>query len=636
MFVLGLVSLIQMAFLPGFLLTYGFNLCRGHLRTLTCSFLLSALANYYLVSFCLILGVYTSTVIYSVFIVEVLILLFLLHSRAVIREVRPHATHESSFSVFEHTLQQRALRFSDVLLEPTRLLALSALALIAFAGCEVVSRFGDIFVLGDAINSWNPWAMQMAQNQWPNPTMLYPQLLPANFSINYVFLKETHVWFFSKAWVSLFFPMLLFSMYSLYRCWGEWEVLLALILTFLLFYRIMIPKLVYGGIADIALATFAFNSIHALLYAARTHDGATQRRELILGALFAAGCALTKQGGLFLLVAYPVLCVAVMRGTAGNHTPKRHEQTGGKFVAAICLVPLIAAIPWYIWELYEIAIGTDRSLVGALTVDLHQGRSIFTRLVHAAHVLDDRLGHTLSVGILISSCLALVTPDYRWITLVVPLPYLTLWALGFSYDHRNASLAIPFIAMSSAFGFGVFLGHCQTLFTRIGARERAIKITACVGLILLAVWGFNHQFSEGRLVKHQKKKLINTLGRVGTNVQLIEYFRKAERPGLVLTNFPTIRWIPTLEDKIHKRCLRRKNDINRCLQELRDPLVQYVLVLDRTLRENLGNYLKAAVETGELQVIFDEGPFTFYRKLQPPRPETLKMVQATVRERASQ
>ena len=611
MLILGLLAVLQMAFLPGFLLVYGFRLCRTPVRVLTSSFSLSALLNFFLVASCLGLGIYTRPALVVIITAESLLLLHLLHRRGVLRLLLGDAANEGGVS--------REPRVPPFLLDPKRLLTALALAVIALSCSEVILRLGDTFTIDDAIHSWNGWAMEMASNRWPARTFTYPQLLPANYSIVYVLTGDKMMWPFAKAWMSFSFPVLLLSVYAFFRDEDRWEIALAVPLTAWLFYRVMAPPFVYGGIADIALAAFAFQAVAALLRAGQGRGGPGCRRELLLGGLFATVCALTKQGGLLVLIVYPVLAWT----WAAHGSDPSHRR--GVRTWLLCAVPLmlLTVVPWYVPDWLESA-RVARSMLAAQVLDFHQGRHAGERLVHALHLLSVRTSWWALklMGTLMLSSLAV--RRFRAVLPFLVVPYFLFWSIGFSYDHRNAALLLPFVALLSALGAGVvWRGIVRVTAAVPGVTPAGRRLGAAVVLALVALTVLSREYNAGVLTHRHDRARIAMTGIPALNRELDRHLRQAAPKDQVLTTYKTMRWVPRLGRYWYPVEISRTTGLETYRKHLARPRVRFVLFDSFKTRPEVTRHLEEGLSTGEFEKLFElsAGRFILYRKLRPPQPD---------------
>ncbi len=171
---------------------------------------------------------------------------------------------------------------------------------------------------------------------------------------------------------------------------------------------------------------------------------------VLLGAVLCAGAALTKQAGLYIAAVYPVLAWSLVGRGAEGRRPQATFAWPAIGVVVLVLAVLIA--PWYVYKLLAIHRGADGAVAAYLLHDIHQGRNLWQRLLHAGGLLHAAVPLPAVAALLAAMALALRDPVQRRLTLLVAAPFALLWALGFSYDLRNIALAIPFAAAAAGFG----------------------------------------------------------------------------------------------------------------------------------------------------------------------------------------
>ncbi len=396
---LGVLGLIQTVFLPGYLIVRFLRIDGGLIAGCVLSFGLSLVANYLLVAGLAVLGIYRPTVMYAVFAVELTVLLWLDRARLQISlgDVISHVGSQARtfFREIDHPspIRSRWLRLTIIAA------AMGVACGFAAAG---VADFGRVFQQWDAVISWNRWAIEWAANGSPRITSYYPQLLPANISLSYVFMQTSEVWVFAKAVQFLFCLMLLLAMLDAARRSGNFGFLLGVVITYGLLVALLRYRMLSSGYADAPLAFFAWMPIYALLRADRADDASHRLKWLAVGALFAAGAALTKQLGLYVAAVYPLLAWAwapsgcrvgrVQRvPPISAYTDSWWDSLRSAHPTCLRLYLLIAllAAPWYVYKYADIRSGRDVNNTSILVRDAHEGRDLPARFAHAGGLIAD-------------------------------------------------------------------------------------------------------------------------------------------------------------------------------------------------------------------------------------------------------
>jgi len=183
---LGLLSVVQVAFLPGYLVLCALRLAVRPVQTLVLSFALSLVLNHFLVLALVLLGCYRAGVLYAIFALEAAV--FAWTARKWPQLTVADVAAEGDSPIFVAPLRvagENRESPHERLRKPGRVPL--AQALIAGAACLLMIGFaahgllhaGDIFREWDAVVSWNRWALDWAANSLPHTTAEYPQLLPA-------------------------------------------------------------------------------------------------------------------------------------------------------------------------------------------------------------------------------------------------------------------------------------------------------------------------------------------------------------------------------------------------------------------------------------------------------------------------
>ena len=185
MYFLGWLAFFQMSFLPGFLLISILKIrVRSIIEKIIFIFSLSLIINFILVFLLTLTKLYQPVYCYVIFISELIIFLIVVKNQPLTVDI--FLPKKSSF------LYNLGAIVVEIVIFRFFLLFIQNLSL------------NSVFLTGDAIDSWNQWAIQWARNQIPKLTYHYPQLIPANWSLTYVFMQTTRVELFAKLLMPLF------------------------------------------------------------------------------------------------------------------------------------------------------------------------------------------------------------------------------------------------------------------------------------------------------------------------------------------------------------------------------------------------------------------------------------------------
>ena len=437
---LGTLSLLQIVFLPGYLLLRALRIECGAVATAVLSFALCLLANFCLVLLLTACGAYRPSVVYFVFAAELACWLWLDY-RSLGTQLSDglSATRCAARSFFHDLDNSSPIRSAWL----RRSLIAGAIAAIVGFAIASLAETGRIFDQWDAVVSWNRWAIDWAADRLPEVTSYYPQLLPANVSLTYVFMQSSEIWIFAKAFQFLFCLMLLLAMLDAARRAGNSGLVPGLVVTYSLLVALLRFRMLASGYADAPLAMFAWLPIYALIRAQAAAEVRESVRWIIVGALMAAGAALTKQIGLYVAVVYPLLAWLACGG--------RLAARPRILAYVLCLIAALVG-PWYLYKFVDIRAGHDANNTSQLVHDFHDSRGVGERLAYAGHAVVDALTLPGCVLLCIVVAASLTDRRSRQLLLLFVAPLGLVWAAGFSYDLRNLAILAPFVGAAAGVG----------------------------------------------------------------------------------------------------------------------------------------------------------------------------------------
>lgn len=524
------------------------------------------------------------------------------------------------------------------------LLVLAAMVIAAFVYYAAVNA-GEVFRLFDAVVSWNRWAVDWAHNTFPYKTAEYPQLIPANWSLTYVIIKNYDVQLFARALMPLF-PlaiMLLLLDWSFKQHTQEGlAALLFYSLIMLYFYQ---PAAMIDGYVDIAVSFFGL-LVCGCIYNWPVNSMRPWKHMLLAG-LFAAGAALTKQAGIFVLAAFAVWSVWFIRK---NYSSAREEAI--KCLGAVLAVIIIVGA-WYLAKELQIARGMDYSAVQLVTHDIYGGASLPQRLVNAAGLLvNARSESGFPIFVVLSAAFVSGLCSRRNLILgMISIIYIILWGLFFSYDTRNLTLVYPVLALIMAGGINGLVGSYfyrwgwvlitmtiilavfaslapffkslwspDNLWWGILAAMAAGAVLAVVfikrgrlilpgpvfllTLLALGIWAGSFYYTPQVLTASQLKKQ-EQLGIAGLNDLVYKYERQQGIKGRIISDYFFLPFLPDLREKTIYRqwpegiytALRQESDLGALL------ISDAALAQEEISRQASEHFVK----------VFSFGGFTFLR-----------------------
>ncbi len=604
MFLLGLLSVLQITFLPGFLLLKPFNVKNNVIQTIIFSLALSLIANHVIVFVATAVGVNLSYVYYILFAIEI-ILLFKLYAPTLAQSLAETTSkqYDKALAYLQSVIPSQNKAENSTISKA--LFGLITIAFFAMAGWSLwwafkvwYTNLDTVFTQWDAVVSWNRWATEWFSGNFPTDSKRYAQLIPTNFAVSYAFLRGTAIQFFAKGLMPLFNFFILLMLFELGVTQKRSGYFIAVVVA-----RFVIKKFlgayIVSGYVDVALAFFALLPFYTLLKA-KSVQGEEQQDYLYLGAIFAAGAALTKQNGLFVLATYPLLAYLIVINTLAQ----RDRKEKLRMAANLALLGLVVISPWYIFNEYRIFTGANSTNVAYLAGARHEGRNLIDRFLRAVRLLEEYA--LLFPFILI--LLPFVEPAFRWGTLLVIIPYAIIWALAFSTFPRNLSIALPLLSLMAGTSAERLILFGKTLIDKLNI-ERVKLLLVVLGLAaIVLVAGL--LVSDEALINHQteqqKEILFDFLNR-----PLYNYFEESGHVEPIITNYP-IQYLPGLEEMQIEAGNFQDYDYYQWVKE-QHPDARLMLIQRGQASEQVLAEIDEKLQSGDYKLIFRKNNYMFIR-----------------------
>ncbi len=502
MYFLGWLAFFQVTCLPGFLFLHFLKIKTKTLIEKTIFiFGLSLIINFLFVFILTLLRVYQPIVVYVIFIIEIIMFLFMIVSK------------RSMFRVGFFTLT----------------LIVSFLVIIRFL-LPVIQNFSlkSVFLNGDAIDSWNVWASQWARNKIPLATYHYPQLIPTNWSLTYVFMQTTQIELFAKFLMPLFTLAILFIFLDL-------ENFIGLIITGVLFHYYFDNSFLRDGYVDIAFAFFTFLPFYCgLLY-----QKYKQKQYLFLMLIFALGSLLTKQLGIYIVL---LASISPTRWVlAQSNKIKVFKKYTFLFFFVFFL--FIITVSWYFLKLPEIKTAYNPEIIyqAAMSNKLNN-LSFFSRLAQSIKILVPNIKGVVIISIVTLLLLfSLKNKQSRQLLGFIVLPLFFFWSMFLNYDQRNLAVIFPYLGFVSSLAIN-YLALVKYLTVITSFRISIIKIIALVIPVLLFI---QLLITNTKFVSFQTegKKQI---GIPELNSRLYDYYYKNGFTGKIATSYYRLCNLPEI------------------------------------------------------------------------------------------
>jgi hypothetical protein len=584
-FVLGILGILQITFLPGLIVLRLFNLRTNLLDKALIIFGTSLIVNYCAVFLLSLLGIYSRITLGSLVLAELITILWMYRKDLVtpfrnILEGMQDGIYDVSNLFFPRRQSSISVFYYFIVI----LLLLASARSILWTVNLFIQNLGTVFSTWDAVVSWNSWANTWALSQIPLSSDLYPQLVPANWSITYVLLGGTTLQFFAKAIMPLFALMILLGLFNLVLLTKEFYFLLSIVLLQPLLKEFLNIGL-SNGYVDIAVAFFTFATLYILLKAHGTSDVEQRNRLYILGALFTAGAAVTKQTGIYIALCYPVLVVADVYFSKYPLDKKRIRTWIGVFA--------VVSLVWAAWYVFKSIVGTDPQAFNtylSLSENKYENVNLFSRIASA-------IGQNREFIVLFF----LIAVTFRWMDrfykvltlLFAPFPF--IWAGLASYDTRNLAIFLPVLALVAGYSINWLI--VKLVGISESSKVLQIPVYIPVAFACLALFSLGFLVTPQKLYQRQVD-LQRQIFSPNKNRMLLDLVAENGPQTRIMTNYP-MEYIPGLREY---QVRFDYQDYNQFLARVQNPKIEYLLVPNVT-NAQIKDYIDDKVQSGKYQVI---------------------------------
>ncbi|MCU0285695.1 MAG: hypothetical protein MUF15_04780 [Acidobacteria bacterium] len=604
----GVIAFLQMIVIPGYLARVYLRLeTESRIQRWIYTFVFSLITNYLLVFSLTLLRVYIPAVVYGVLLIETLLLIF----HWLKKPSSPwHLDIKYLLAKAGQSWAANTLLYNIFLL--------LSFVMIGIFFYYFFSRLGEVFRIIDEALSWNRYAVEWFNNQLPEKSWYYPQLISTNWSMAYSIMQNTDIHFIPRSIMPLFFIGILMLFLDLALQKKNTVYLLGLIFYGLIGIGLYGPTYIASGFVDIAVTFFSFLAFYVLhLHYTNDNRPPLQLRHAILSILFASAAAAVKQAGLFMLIiilAWNILLISRSRAHLGKNNIK-------KIMAAFALIIILVGLSWYIYRTITIIKGSDKPGIAEVTQQVHHQRTYFERFAFGLNKLThpNRVNRNsdITVFVIIAAVLLLFSFFHRRskvVTSVVVIPYTISWGLFFSYSYRNLSLAFPFMAFAMAAGAhwlfekilpkkektspsSIHLAPAENLppaMPHRGLKFSPWYIGAGLALIVIIL---NYTLLTEKAIKTDQFEKQIMIGNLKLNQLLYEYHDKHGFEGKIFSKYKQLRVLPVLRDYW---ALDRD-----------DKDVYYLLDNFNTRSKQRTEEIKRKVKNGQYTLLFIHGKYWF-------------------------
>lgn len=432
--VAGVVGLLQIGVLPGLAVLASLRDIGWMMRSVL-ALCISLVLNFELSFLLVALGAFNVTALTVSFVLQ--LLLWLILARGLARNGALSSSYVTPLP--QRTVAQSWLHAAG---------SLTALGMLLWLVVVLLGHIPSAFSAWDTVVSWNRWSLDWYEGQFPRHTYGYPQLIPASWATVYLWLDNSRIDMFAKAFMGLFPVGVAIVFFDRYWRFRQFASLVAAVLWCLLVIRVF-PDLMDSGYVDMAVTFFIAVTAYLLVLIHRQQ--LPSRVGWFLVACVASAAVLTKQSG----VLAPLLAMGGFFWTK-RAPPDTIRSRVGDFVCLLGVM-LVLVSPWFIHLYVQFSSGSDASNVSYVTSNIYGNELPMARVWRSVtQTLPAALSPLGSADWLLGGgtlllLLALRDPMGR-VSALITVTYSLVWAAFFSYDIRNVLPAVPFACLAMGIG----------------------------------------------------------------------------------------------------------------------------------------------------------------------------------------
>ncbi|PKN98517.1 MAG: hypothetical protein CVU42_11900 [Chloroflexi bacterium HGW-Chloroflexi-4] len=611
----GLLSIIQILFLPGLIINSFIKKEAGFLYRVSYIIAFSMVINLVYIVLLVSFKAYTFIAICIIVFVEIA-LIFYLYFKSITQPIGKigSAIHNRINNVLINYLGSRTQKSnSEKVLKAIKILALLlALLTVVWVVFDFVNQIGSVFGYWDSVISYNRWATEWASGVFPTGACEYPQLLPANWSLTYL-LTQSQVTIFAKLIQGVFPILFVLAILDLGLTYGSAGLLFGVPLSVILLKKFAGIS-IFEGYMDVAVTTFTLLSFYIILKDIRRNSYSS--RTLWLSSIVILAAALTKQPGALSFCAW--VFINLFLQLSKNHF-KLWPSIKKMALPTLVILSLIAS--WYLFKMNRDLFIGERSclaITNSWTIN-YLNSGFWNILLYRFKLLDIWV---CFIPIMIIAVF-IAKDGFKLLLLCFGIPYLIvslfyglpaafvryLTPLAFIFAFSVSILIDQIIQILRYLLSYIHIDRCKACFSNIYKKISSIgnnvsQLTfwwvLILGILVIVLIGL--KYPDSKLIRNYQIQQMG-IGNRSYNEILVDFYSDKDPNDLTISWYPYVNYLPGLEDRAIFI------DISN-LATIRDFLsldnIRYVLRYNSTPRA-IVEYLNGLEKQGKLLFITDFG-----------------------------
>jgi hypothetical protein len=591
MFLAGFIGLLQVVLLPGLLLAIVLRVPNPSCAILTC-LPASLFVNYVLFQGVVFLKLPIHSTWLAIVALEISAILFLTACK---RKKTAAEIFSKDFLRIKKWFEFQASQGTGTKISALIILIVGVLG-IASLVFPILNTFGSAYKMWDDTLNWGRWAANWATTGTPGGDIWwYPQLGPINRAIPYVFMQTVDIHFFSKAFMPLFSIITCLMFLDL-----ELRYKNLVFLTGSLLLSALVLK--YGfqyhtsGLMDLPSMMLVFAAAYPLLKLDSNSNAQACRKALIFSAISGAAAILTKQSGLVVLAATPIVWLWVRKKVPELKSPKN--------LLFLLFSMGAAAASFYLPQYLRILSGADASNVGYLKTLTIRDPWLQTAL------LGTIFHYPLISGIvIISAILCLLYGSFRSLWLPMAVLFFLSWGSSLNYGLRNFYFGFPAIALMAADGAcGASKKHFHLIIGLWKRMQSAVSFILKMPLVILAslligvFFGVFALIPDRVLINRQRNANLQMHPGYPINV-IIDYFSLIDPNRKILTVFAPATTTPEGRGKLIYYDKNFSDNLEGSFKTLAEEQYGFFVYEPGMVSGVFAAKIQKGIETGEIKIV---------------------------------
>lgn len=592
MFGIGIISLLQVWFLPGLSLLVFAKKIKLIDKLLLC-LPLSITLNYLLVFFLISLKFYNQISLSILILIELCLIFFFSRKD-------PH-TINSIKKLITFT-EFKKLKFKLDIIDVFIIFIFLIYLFLA------ASNIGNIFSTGDPITIYN-WTLDIINNKIPSNNYDYPQAAAILSSISFVLINSLEIEFFSASifliqplWIFLIGYRLVFLLKKF-----ENEIKYSLIfISIILLYNFR-HYLLYINLPDVTVALGTIFGAYILVLSLK-YIKIGLNIETILFCFVMASPAILKQVGIYTSILFPIMYFILF-----------YKKDKNIFKNSILIFITIFMIfsHWYFFSLYEILVNGSESIYGVAISHNNYDNKLF----HIFTVLRRLFFGYGFIFIVVLIYFSLKNKTAQKVFFVFLLPFFLAYSFTFGYEFRSFAPAMAPVGILCGIGLSILIKNLKVRFDK---RKIKFFYRSILFLSVVLFITFMNEIRNFEKLKYLDLQASKKRGDHELNVLLYNFLNKNDKIKnvYVIRDYNNLNLLPEMSHKfIDTSCSLSDNIGFKKIYERNIDKSYYILIDSRMVnsdkvkhicKKSLFNRIEGADEKKNIRKIFEYKNYTMY------------------------